>query len=838
MSVLLDIQAVQSPAHGERGIARYVLNVAQELERCHSGLVLQYLLNPTLPAPGALEPLLGPGRLTHADRAASAQARVYHVASPIEHVPLERLLPRYVRMEGMRVVVTLYDLIPKLFQDVYLSNPATLAWYGLRLEILRRADRILAISEATARDAVAELGVSEERVVVVGAGVSERFRHPTNREHTLQELQAAMPWLQGGFVLYTGGIEPRKNIDRLLVAYAGLPGVLRERHQLVIVCRVEPGELAAMRSRLRKLGIADRVHFPGFVSDADLIRLYQACELFVFPSLYEGFGLPVAEAIACGAPVISSNTSSLPELVRDPEALFDPGDEASISTALERSLTNAELLRRLRGVELDSRYRWSAVADRTAAVYEELLSKPRPLRRRRKRIAFVSPLPPARSGIADESVRLLAALTRHCDVDAFADQDEARTPPGVTFTPVRRFDAAQRARGGYDRIVVCIGNSEHHAEALALLRRHKAIVLAHDVRLTGLYAWTAANRPDLEPRGFQGALHAIYGGRVTSSLGARGWLDVDEYDRHGILMAREVLSLADRYLVHSRYAADLAQLDAVPGDEAKIDVLPFGITPPEEFDAYPDANEHPLVASFGIVGPAKQPDRLLNAFAEFIRRDERAELIFAGPVEKVEAERLGRLAGSLGIVNQVRFTGELTEDELYGWMARASVAVQLRAASNGETSGTVTRCLAAGVPVIVSAIGSAKELPDDCALKVERHVAPRELADTIERLLNDDVLRAAMREAGLRYARAHSFERVADELYLELTSSRFGLETDGASTSGLEERLLLGEIAEVLQNGSSDADRARELIELRSRCETLEGESALLRHELTRARRG
>src|SRR4029450_11476693 len=106
---------------------------------------------------------------------------------------------------------------------------------------------------------------------------------------------------------------------------------------------------------------------------------------------------------------------------------------------------------------------------------------------RRTRIAFVSPLPPARTGVADVSFRLLAALTRHCEGDGFADQDEARTPAGVPFAPVRQFETALRARGGYDRIVVCMGNSEHHAESLALLRRHRAIVLSHDVRLTGLY---------------------------------------------------------------------------------------------------------------------------------------------------------------------------------------------------------------------------------------------------------------------------------------------------------------------------------------------------------------
>jgi glycosyltransferase involved in cell wall biosynthesis len=289
--------------------------------------------------------------------------------------------------------------------------------------------------------------------------------------------------------------------------------------------------------------------------------------------------------------------------------------------------------------------------------------------------------------------------------------------------------------------------------------------------LTGLYAWAAANRPDLEPRGLQGALQAIYNGRLPPSIGARGWLDVDEYDRHGILMAREVLSLADRYLVHSRYAADLAHLDAAPGDAAKIRVLPLGITAPEEFDAYPRGNAQPLIVTLGIVGPAKQPERLIAAFAELSRREAEAELVFAGPAEDAVVDPLKRVAGALGVSDLARFTRELPEKELHGWMTRASVVVQLRAVSNGETSATVAHCLAAGIPVIVTAIGSAKELPDDCAVKVERDVTPAELADDIRVLLGDDARRASMREAGLRYAREHSFERVAEELYFEVSSS-------------------------------------------------------------------
>ena len=769
MSALFDIQAIQSPAHAERGIARYVLNLAEALERGHSGVVSGYVLNPDLPVPSSIEPLLGRGRVTFSDRANISSGSIYHVGSPIEAVPLDRLHPP--GASRSRVVVTLYDLIPKLFPETYLTTAATQAWYGMRLELIRRSDRILAISESTARDAVEELGVPAERVVTVGAGVSDQFARPGDREAAFAELRRRHRWLDQGFVLYTGGIEPRKNIDRLLVAYAGLPDALVQRHQLVIVCKVLSSELASLRRRLRKLGIAGRVHFPGYVSDEELVRLYQTCELFVFPALYEGFGLPVAEAIACGAPVISSNTSALPELLRDQEALFDPRDVDAIRAALARALGDEPLRARLASVELDQRHRWSGVAERTAEVYEELAGEPPRPHRRRTRVAFVSPLPPARSGIADASSSFLEELASRWDIDAFADQDEATVPEGVHFQPIRRFDVARRAAGGYDRVIVCLGNSEHHAEALALLRRHRAVVIAHDVRLAGLYAWLGANRPDLEPRGLRGALFSMYENRLPSDLGGSGWVDVADYQRYGVLMAREVISLAERYLVHSSYAGDLARLDAAPEDEAKIGVLPFGISPPADSDAlHAPADTEPIVATFGIVGPSKQPEKLLQAFARLPEHERRAELVFAGPIEASQRDTLGQVAEALGVGQRVRFTGELGEREFGDWISRASVAVQLRSVSNGETSASITRCLAAGVPTVVTAIGSARELPDQAVVKVDPDVSASMLAAQVASLLGGPARRTALREVGLRYVRENSFRHAADALEHEIAS--------------------------------------------------------------------
>lgn len=767
MSVFVDIQGIQSRAHGERGIARYLLELSAALEREQLGRVVRYLLNRDLPVPGVLEPLTASARLGFNDRFHQCEARIYHVGSPFElGVPIDRIWPRAART--LRLAVTLYDMIPELFADAYLADTRVRARYRTRLGLLRRAHAILAISNSTATDAVELLGVRPDKVRVVGAGVSERFRPARSREDALAAARRTMPWLRPGYVLYTGGIDHRKNIDKLLEAYAALPRPLREQHHLVIVCRVTPEQRLALDSRLQALGVSEHVRFPGYVSDEALLLLYQATELFVFPSLYEGFGLPLAEAIACGAPAIAGRTSSLVELVDDELALFDPRDPRSIRQTLERSLTNPSLLARLRRKTLDERHTWTGVAGRTATAYDELLARPERPRRRRRRIAFVSPLPPQRSGVADESFRLLEALVKHCDIDAFVDDDfgAAQGPPRVAVHPIRHFEIVERARGRYDRVIYCLGNSEFHVRIVALLRERPGVVIAHDVRLIGLYSWCANRRPELEPRGFQGALQAMYGDRLPSSLGELGGLEYEQADRHGVYMAREAISFAERFLVHSQHAAQLARLDAAPGDEGKVGVFPYGVLAPEEIPKAASDSRTPLVATFGIVTPEKQVAKVVEAFAEAARTRPQSRLAIVGESPSVTyAQELSRQADELGVGDRVLQTGRLSERRFHSWIARASVAVQLRAISNGETSAVVARCLAGGVPTIVTAIGSARELPDACVAKVERDISPASLAAEIVDLLDDSERRAAMSEAGVAFARERSFEAVAEHLY-------------------------------------------------------------------------
>jgi len=389
MGALLDIQGVQNPVFGERGIARYLRELASALERDHPDAVSRYLLNPDLPAPAAVDSIPS-WRIGLNDRVDLADASVYHVGSPFEGAPIDRIWPAAASQAGLRLAVTLYDLIPEHFADAYLANPVARVRYRTRLATLRRADRFLAISEATAKDATELLDIPAERIRVVGAAPPGHFVRPPSREAAFATLAEQQPWLRPGYILCTGGVDYRKNVDRLLEAYAALPPGLRARHQLAIVCRVQPAEREALERRFDELGIAADARLAGYVPDDVLVLFYQAAGLVVYPSLYEGYGLPVAEALSCGAPVLTSRSSSLVELVEDDAALFDPTDPRSIREALERALTDDDVLARLSSLTLGKRHTWPEVARRTAATYEELEREGRRPTRRRRRIGHVS----------------------------------------------------------------------------------------------------------------------------------------------------------------------------------------------------------------------------------------------------------------------------------------------------------------------------------------------------------------------------------------------------------------------------------------------------------------
>jgi len=206
----------------------------------------------------------------------------------------------------------------------------------------RRASAIVADSEHSKRAIVARLGIAPAKVTVIPVALGAEFRPEPLTDAVKLRYGIASP-----YILYVGNFMPHKNLSRLLSAYAALPGTIRAGHVLVLAGGDRAGR-PTLEALAARLGVADRVLFPGLVHDPDLPALYAGAAVFVLPSLEEGFGLPALEAMACGAPVVASNRGALPEVVGDAGLMVDAESEAEIAGALARALTDPRLRDELR----------------------------------------------------------------------------------------------------------------------------------------------------------------------------------------------------------------------------------------------------------------------------------------------------------------------------------------------------------------------------------------------------------------------------------------------------------------------------------------------------------
>ena len=271
-----------------------------------------------------------------------------------------------------RVVLTVHDLAFKLFPE---TAPQSTRWWLARLDrALAQASRVIVPSEATRRDLIALYGVAEERVAVVPHGVDHDLFRPIPPDDVATVTRRF--GIEGPYLLSLGGIEPRKNLPRLIEAFARLPADVATT--LVVVgsgAEWNPEGSNLLRSALADLpeNVRRRVVLTGYVSEEDKVALLGGAEALVYPSLYEGFGLPVLEAMACGTPVLTSNLSALPEMAGGAALLVDPTDAGAIGEGMERLLRDDEVRVRLRrdGILRAAAFDWNETAKRTSLILHE-----------------------------------------------------------------------------------------------------------------------------------------------------------------------------------------------------------------------------------------------------------------------------------------------------------------------------------------------------------------------------------------------------------------------------------------------------------------------------------
>ena len=374
MTIYFDISAA---VHRRAGLGRYADSLARALLPL-LGDELAFFYN----REAGIEPLTGLESVPAATVNLGYKPwRMLVWLGQVGHVGFNRLVPGaelfhdtehlLLPLRGVPTVLTVHDLI---FRRYPAHHKRLNRWYlnATMPLFCRRADHLIAVSEQSKRDIVEAYSVAPEKITVIYEAADPRFcPQPANTAAAVRTRYG----LPDRYLLFVGTIEPRKNLARVLAAFERLHAK-RLTDALVIVGK--RGWLYDdFFARLEGSPAKQAVIFPGFVPDTDLPAVYAAAQAFAFPSEFEGFGLPVLEAMACGTPVVCSNTSSLPEVAGDAALLVDPLEVDALTDALGRVLRDPALAAdlRARGLAQAARFSWARAAEETLAVYRRVMDK-------------------------------------------------------------------------------------------------------------------------------------------------------------------------------------------------------------------------------------------------------------------------------------------------------------------------------------------------------------------------------------------------------------------------------------------------------------------------------
>lgn len=273
-------------------------------------------------------------------------------------------------MSKAKNVLTMADMTFFTHPEAHTLAKRAYFWMFMPISI-KKADKIISISENTKKDILDHVKVDKKKIRTVHLAADRSFKE-LNKDKCRKEIKERYD-VGSPFILFIGMIEPRKNLERLITAFSELKKKENMQHKLVIVGK-KGWKFDSIFKTIKKERLEQEIIFTGYVPDEDLAKFYNAADFFVYPSLYEGFGLPVLEAMACGCPVITSNVSSMPEVAGDAGLLINPESVKDIADAIKKVINDKELQKKMRkqGIKQSSRFSWKKTAEKTLRIYEEV----------------------------------------------------------------------------------------------------------------------------------------------------------------------------------------------------------------------------------------------------------------------------------------------------------------------------------------------------------------------------------------------------------------------------------------------------------------------------------
>ncbi|MDE6670853.1 MAG: glycosyltransferase [Ruminococcus sp.] len=645
---------------------------------------------------------------------------IFYITSPFEHSFIQYKKEWFT---GVKVIATVYDIIPYVMKEKYLSDKNTYDWYMKCVDNLRWADRLFVISDSVKNDLVNYLQFSPENIHTIWGAVDDRYRI-INIDNSEKSLMLDKFGITKPFIMCTGGEDSRKNLDGLIRAYSLLPDNIRNSYQLVVVCKLSENGLKNLKSVAVSHNVGNDVIFTGFVSDEELLKFYNLATLMAFPSKYEGFGLPIVEAWACGTPVLTADNSSLREIAGDSAMLINADIDQSIADGMKKMLSNKTILfeytaKGMKRVEL---YRWDKINDNIISLINDIninkvnLSKDE---NKKTKIAFFTPLPPLESGISDYSYDIINALSRYFDIDVFVEETynaDCNFPENVSLYSHRSYPIRYQ---NYKDTVFQMGNSEYHFYMYQYIRKYHGTVVLHDYNLHGAFYHYAVTLCK--------GNYSLYQTFIDNDFP-----DCDNYinalrngsanpDLYGMELNSYITDSADRIIVHSQYSRKKLLEKNIARN---VTVIPLyaEILPLTESKSVKIKNNFPtdktIISAFGGIHRTKRIIPLLKAFSELKKEINNIHLMLVGkPAPDIQAE-LENFITSGNLQDCVTITGYTSIEKFKEYIDMSDICMNLRYPYNGETSGSLMRILAKGKCAVVNDTGSFSEIPDNACMKI------------------------------------------------------------------------------------------------------------------------
>ncbi len=769
MKIVLDLQSYQG-ASKNRGIGKYAISLTKSLLKVgknHEFFIIlnDYFIDSIEPIKNELKDLIDPKKIiafTPIVPSAYVKNEYPHrrkISKLIREYVIAKLNPDIVHtfsiFEGYfdNVVVSVkdlyedstdscvvYDLIPLIYQDTYLKEGEFKDWYFEHMEYIKREDIVFAISDTTKKDIVKYINIEESKIKTIYGGV-DNIKNVTQDKinEVLNKFGITKP-----FIFYApGSFELRKNIERLIESYIILPNAIKDNYQLVISGKI-PVEYE--NKHFNK-----NIIFTNYVDESELSALYASAELFVMPSLYEGFGLSILEAMNYGLPVIGADSSSIKEIIQNEDALFDPQNPNSISSKIKQVLTDEDFKNRLKEYSLKrvKDFSWDKSAKLVLEAFEEIYQNKKKVNNveKKPKLAYISPIPPAKTGIAYYSKELVPYLSEYYDIDIITDQEQA----DISFKSLEYFRNNFRE---YDRVLYHIGNSPFHDYVPEMLEEIPGVLVLHDFYLGDLWRYKDVNQGN-----------GLFVNELYKSHGYKALLDLKQngidYVVKNYPMNLNLIQNALSTVVHSKYAKDLVK-DFYSEPENIFVIKLF-----REYKAIEKkAKDGFLLCSFGILGPGKLNDKIIEGFAKSsLAKKEDVKLIFVGAYSDKHYETyISDLIKRLNLEGKVEVTGWVSDNIYQEYLKTCDMAIQLRVNSRGESSRALLDCMSYGIPTITNKHGTNKELPDDCVYVLREDPSAEDIAFSIENIFHDKELQKSLNKNAKNYIKTElSPKKIAGE---------------------------------------------------------------------------